>query len=134
MDKDTLNKQFDAYIKKTIKNTIIKYKKYETRKMHREVSFEALSNDADISVPFSFSLKENLEDYFENEKLYNIVAGLKKEQKSILEMKILNKYNSKQIAKILDKSDSRVRHIYNDTIKEIKNKMKEWHYAYWWTY
>ena len=134
MDKDTLNKQFDAYIKKTIKNTIINYKKYETRKMHREVSFEALSNDADISVPFSFSLKENLEDYFENEKLYNIVAGLKKEQKSILEMKILNKYNSKQIAKILDKSDSRVRHIYNDTIKEIKNKMKEWHYAYWWTY
>lgn len=125
MDKDTLNKQFDAYIKKTIKNTIINYKKYETRKMHREVSFEALSNDADISVPFSFSLKENLEDYFENEKLYNIVAGLKKEQKSILEMKILNKYNSKQIAKILDKSDSRVRHIYNDTIKEIKNKMKE---------
>ena len=125
MDKDTLNKQFDAYIKKTIKNTIITYKKYETRKLHREVSFEALSNDADISVPFSFSLKENLEDYFENEKLYNIVAGLKKEQKSILEMKILNKYNSKQIAKILDKSDSRVRHIYNDTIKEIKNKMKE---------
>ena len=125
MDKDTLNKQFDAYIKKTIKNTIINYKKYETRKMHREVSFEALSNDADISVPFSFSLKENLEDYFENEKLYNIVAGLKKEQKSIWEMKILNKYNSKQIAKILDKSDSRVRHIYNDTIKEIKNKMKE---------
>ena len=40
-------------------------------------------------------------------------------------MKILNKYNSKQIAKILNKSDSRVRHIYNDTIKEIKNKMKE---------
>ena len=86
MDKDTLNKQFDAYIKKTIKNTIINYKKYETRKMHREVSFEALSNDAYISVPFSFSLKENLEDYFENEKLYNIVAGLKKEQKSILEI------------------------------------------------
>ena len=132
MDKDTLNKQFDAYIKKTIKNTVINYKKYEERKRHREMSMEELSQD--ISVPFLFSLAHSLEDYFENEKLYNIVAGLKKEQKSILEMKILNKYNSKQIAKILDKRDSRVRHIYNDTIKEIKNKMKEWYYAYWWTY
>lgn len=132
MDKDALNKQFDAYIKKTIKNTVINYKKYEERKRHREMSMEELSQD--ISVPFLFSLTHSLEDYFENEKLYNIVAGLKKEQKSILEMKILNKYNSKQIAKILDKSDSRVRHIYNDTIEEIKNKMKEWYYAYWWTY
>lgn len=123
MDKDTLNKQFDAYIKKTIKNTVINYKKYEERKRHREMSMEELSQD--ISVPFLFSLTHSLEDYFENEKLYNIVAGLKKEQKSILEMKILNKYNSKQIAKTLNKSDSRVRHIYNDTIKEIKNKMKE---------
>ena len=132
MDKDTLNKQFDAYIKKTIKNTVINYKKYEERKRHREMSMEELSQD--ISVPFLFSLTHSLEDYFENEKLYNIVAGLKKEQKSILEMKIFNKYNSKQIAKTLNKSDSRVRHIYNDTIKEIKNKMKEWYYAYWWTY
>lgn len=132
MDKDTLNKQFDAYIKKTIKNTVINYKKYEERKRHREMSMEELSQD--ISVPFLFSLTHSLEDYFENEKLYNIVAGLKEEQKSILEMKILNKYNSKQIAKTLNKSDSRVRHIYNDTIKEIKNKMKEWYYAYWWTY
>lgn len=123
MDKDTLNKQFDAYIKKTIKNTVINYKKYEERKRHREMSMEELSQD--ISVPFLFSLTHSLEDYFENEKLYNIVAGLKEEQKSILEMKILNKYNSKQIAKTLNKSDSRVRHIYNDTIKEIKNKMKE---------
>lgn len=123
MDKDTLNKQFDAYIKKTIKNTVINYKKYEERKRHREMSMEELSQD--ISVPFLFSLTHSLEDYFENEKLYNIIAGLKKEQKSILEMKILNKYNSKQIAKTLNKSDSRVRHIYNDTIKEIKNKMKE---------
>ena len=87
------------------------------------MSMEELSQD--ISVPFLFSLTHSLEDYFENEKLYNIVANLKEEQKNILEMKILNKYNSKQIAKILNKSDSRVRHIYNDTIKEIKNKMKE---------
>lgn len=79
--KEALEKQFDTYIKKTIKNTIINYKKYEMRKKHREVSFETLSNETDISVPFSFSLKENLEDYFENEKLYNIVSKLTPEQK-----------------------------------------------------
>jgi len=123
--REVLEKQFDTYIKKTIKNTIINYKKYEIRKMHREVSFEALSNDADISVPFSFSLKENLEDYFQNEKLYTIVSKLTDEQKEILELKILHKYNSKQIAKMKNKSDSRIRHIYNDAIKEINKKMKE---------
>ena len=135
--REVLEKQFDTYIKKTIKNTIINYKKYEIKKMHREVSFETLSNDADISVPFSFSLKENLEDYFEvaasflilnyfeNEKLYTVVSKLTAEQKEILELKILYNYNSKEIAQQLNKSDSRVRHIYADTIKKINNQMKE---------
>ncbi len=93
--------------------------------MHREVSFEELSNDTNISVPFLFSLEGNLEDYFQNEKLYTIVSKLTDEQKEILELKILHKYNSKQIAKIKNKSDSRIRHIYNDTINEINKKMKE---------
>ena len=125
MNKEALNKQFDTYVKKTIKNTIINYKKYETRKMHREISFEALTQENDISVPFLFSLNDNLEDYFENEKLYTIVSKLTKEQKDILELKILNKMNSKEIAKLMNKSDSRIRHIYNDTIKEINKKMGE---------
>lgn len=70
--------------------------------MHREVSFETLSNNADIFVPFSFSLKENLEDYFEKEKLYTIVSKLTNEQKEILELKILYNYNSKEIAQQLN--------------------------------
>lgn len=74
---------------------------------------------------FLFSLEGNLEDYFQNEKLYTIVSKLTDEQKEILELKILHKYNSKQIAKIKNKSDSRIRHIYNDTINEINKKMKE---------
>ncbi len=125
MNKEALNKQFDTYVKKTIKNTIINYKKYETRKMHREISFEALTQENDISVPFLFSLTNNLEDYFENEKLYSIVSKLTQEQKEILELKVLNKMNSKEIAKLMNKSDSRIRHIYNDTIKEINKKMGE---------
>lgn len=93
--------------------------------MQKEVSFEELSNDTNMSVPFLFSLEGNLEDYFQNEKLYTIVSKLTEEQKEILELKILHKYNSKQIAKIKNKSDSRIRHIYNDTINEINKKMKE---------
>lgn len=93
--------------------------------MQKEVSFEELSNDTNMSVPFFFSLEGNLEDYFQNEKLYTIVSKLTDEQKEILELKILHKYNSKQIAKIKNKSDSRIRHIYNDTINEINKKMKE---------
>lgn len=93
--------------------------------MQKEVSFEELSNDTNMSVPFLFSLEGNLEDYFQNEKLYTIVSKLTDEQKEILELKILHKYNSKQIAKIKNKSDSRIRHIYNDTINEINKKMKE---------
>ena len=121
--KEALEKQFDSYIKRTIKNTVIDYKRYETRKKHREISFETLNND--ISVPFLFSFKSSLEDYFENEKLYDIIAKLKPEQKKILELRILQNYNSKQIAKLLNKSDSRIRNIYNDTIKEIRKKIKE---------
>lgn len=125
MDKDVLNNQFDIYVKKTIKNTIINYKAFETKKMHREVSMETLTGEQEISVPFLFSLESNLEDYFENEKLYSIVSALKPEQKKILELRVLEKYNSKQIAKMLNKSDSRIRHIYNDTINEINKKIKE---------
>lgn len=124
MNKDLLNKQFDTYVKKTIKNTIINYKKYETRKMSTEISLEKLTKENDISVPFLFS-KNNLEDYFENEKLYTIVSKLTQEQKDILELKVLNNLTSKQIARKMKKSDSRIRHIYNDLIKEIKKKMEE---------
>ena len=70
MDKDALNKQFDAYIKKTIKNTVINYKKYEERKRHREMSMEELNQD--ISVPFLFSLTHSLEDYFENVSEFSV--------------------------------------------------------------
>lgn len=125
MDKNILNKEFDCYIKKTIRNTIVNYKKIEQRKIRNEVSFDNIDNDDELSVPFSLSCADNLEDYFENEKIANIIANLKPVQKQIIDMIVLQNMTSKEVAEIINKSDSRIRHIYNDTIKQIRMKMKE---------
>ncbi len=126
MSDNGVEKQFDTYIKKTIKNAILDVKKYETRKEYREVSFETLISEKDISVPFLFHINANeIEDYIENEKFYQIISNLKLMQKKVLKLKIVYQYTSEEIAKILNRSNSRVKHIYSDTIREIAKKMKE---------
>lgn len=125
MNKNILNKEFDCYIKKTIRNTIVNYKKIEQRKIRNEISLDNIENDDELSVPFSLSYTDNLEDYFENEKVANIIANLKPIQKQIIDMIVLQNMTSKEVAEIIKKSDSRIRHIYNDTIKQIRMKMKE---------
>lgn len=125
MNKNILNKEFDCYIKKTIRNTIVNYKKIEQRKIRNEVSLDNIENDDELSVPFSLSYADNLEDYFENEKIANIIANLKPVQKQIIDMIVLQNMTSQEVAEIINKSDSRIRHIYNDTIKQIRMKMKE---------
>lgn len=118
--------QFDTYIKRTIKNTIINYKKFELRKQHRETSFETLTSEKDISVPFLFNIKEEkIENYFEDEKIYQIVSKLKPIQKQVLKLKILYQYNSSEIAKMVGKSDSRVRNIYIETIRNIRKELRD---------
>lgn len=114
--------QFDAYIKKTIKNTVINYKKQENTKKHRETSFEDINEE--IAVPFLFEMRDKLEDYVENEKLYNAIASLNDEQKQIMKLKILDNYTSKEISRLMKKSDSRIRHIYSDAINQIREKLK----------
>lgn len=125
MNKNILNKEFDCYIKKTIRNTIVNYKKIEQRKIRNEISLDNIENDDELSVPFSLSYTDNLEDYFENEKVANIIANLKPIQKQIIDMIVLQNMTSKEVAEIIKKSNSRIRHIYNDTIKQIRMKMKE---------
>ena len=122
MEKD-LEKQFDSYIKKTITNAVINFAKQENTRRYREVSFED-SNEAEIPVPFSFETHGNLEDYVENEKLYNAIASLSSEQKQVMKLKIIDNYTSKEISSLLNKSDSRIRHIYSDAIKQLKTIMR----------
>ena len=46
-------------------------------------------------------------------------------QKKVLKLKIVYQYTLEQIAKILNRSNSRIKHIYSDTIREIVKKMEE---------
>lgn len=123
--KSVIEKQLDAYLKKTIKNTIINFAKAEMIRRKREVSIELLdNNNYDTSVPFLLD-NNKLEELFEDEKLTNIIASLPEAKKNILQLSIIENYNSKEIAAIVGKSDSRIRHIINDTLNEIRNKYKE---------
>ena len=122
MEKD-LEKQFDSYIKKTIINTVITFAKQENTKRHREVSFED-SNEVEVPVPFSFETHSELEDYVENEKLYNAITSLSSEQKQVMKLKIIDNHTSKEISCLLNKSDSRIRHIYSDAIKQLQTMMR----------
>lgn len=121
---ERIKKEFDAYLKKTIKNTIINFAKKEAHTRHRETSLELLKeNSYDDSVSFLFENK--IEELFEDDKLSKIVAALPEETKKILKLSILDDYNSKEIAQIIGKSDSRIRHIINDVLKEIRKKYEE---------
>lgn len=122
--KSGLEKEFDAYIKKTIIHTTINFAKAEITKRQMEVSYELLENIIDNSY-MDIAHSNNIEDLIEDEKLSSIVAALSNEKKAILKLSIIDNYNSKEIANIIGKSDSRVRHIITDTLKEIRRKYEE---------
>lgn len=115
---DDIEKQLDAYIKKTIINTVIDFYRQEKRARQREISLEEIKKTNETSL--SFFHGKNLEDYFENERLSEYISKLSEEKKRIIKLSILENYNSKEISKIIGKSDSRIRHILTETLKDIK--------------
>ena len=122
-----LEKEFDTYVKKTIKNTVINYAIYESKMRQKEKSIEELKdNEVYTSLSFFSSIEEKtIVECSSNIKLTNILLKLTEKQKKILTLSIIEQYNSKEIAEILHLSDSRVRHILNDTLREIKNRLEE---------
>ena len=121
-----LEKEFDSYIRKTIKHTIINFAKYENIKRQREVSIELLpdSEFSDNSLSFCDS-DEALENYFSDCKIAEIVAKMPKDKKDMLKLKLVDGYSTKEIATIYRKSEVRIRHIISDALKEIKSKYEE---------
>lgn len=121
-----LEKEFDSYIRKTIKHTIINFAKYENIKRQREVSIELLpdSEFRDNSLSFYDSDAE-LENYFSDCKIAAIVAKMPKDKKDMLKLKLVDGYSTKEIATIYRKSEVRIRHIISDALKEIKSKYEE---------
>ena len=120
-----VEKAFDAYIKKTIKNTVFKYAQKEILKRQREMSLELIKTDISDNTSLSFSFGNNIEELFEDSKLAGIISELPEQKKRILKLKYVDNYNSKEIAQIVGKSDSRIRNIINDTLKEIRKKYEE---------
>lgn len=120
-----LEKEFDSYIRKTIKHTIINFAKYENIKRQREVSIELLPNSEfdDNSLSFCDS-DADLENYFSDCKIAAIVAKMPKDKKDMLKLKLVDGYSTKEIATIYRKSEVRIRHI-SDALKEIKSKYEE---------
>lgn len=121
-----LEKEFDSYIRKTIKHTIINFAKYENIKRQREVSIELIpdSEFGDNSLSFCDSDAE-LENYFSDCKIAAIVAKMPKDKKDMLKLKLVDGYSTKEIATIYRKSEVRIRHIISDALKEIKSKYEE---------
>ena len=121
-----LEKEFDSYIRKTIKHTIINFAKYENIKRQREVSIELLPNSEfdDNSLSFCDS-DAALENYFSDCKIAEIVAKMPKDKKDMLKLKLVDGYSTKEIATIYKKSEVRIRHIISDALKEIKSKYEE---------
>lgn len=121
-----LEKEFDSYIRKTIKHTIINFAKYENIKRQREVSIELLPNSEfdDNSLSFCDS-DADLENYFSDCKIAAIVAKMPKDKKDMLKLKLVDGYLTKEIATIYRKSEVRIRHIISDALKEIKSKYEE---------
>ena len=121
-----LEKEFDSYIRKTIKHTIINFAKYENIKRQREVSIELLPDSEfdDNSLSFCDS-DADLENYFSDCKIAAIVAKMPKDKKDMLKLKLVDGYSTKEIATIYKKSEVRIRHIISDALKEIKSKYEE---------
>lgn len=121
-----LEKEFDSYIRKTIKHTIINFAKYENVKRQREVSIELLPDSEfdDNSLSFCDS-DADLENYFSDCKIAAIVAKMPKDKKDMLKLKLVDGYSTKEIATIYRKSEVRIRHIISDALKEIKSKYEE---------
>ena len=105
-----LEKEFDTYVKKTIKNTVINYAIYESKMRKKEKSIEELKdNEVYTSLSFFSSIQEKtIVECSSNIKLTNILLKLTEKQKKILTLSIIEQYNSKEIAEILHLSDSRV--------------------------
>lgn len=127
-----IEKEIDSYIKRTIVNTVKNFKKMEERKNKREVFFDDIVDNVNTNEIALLSVMDNcaifsldLENLVEDERLCKIIQELSAEEKEILTLSILQEWTSKEIAKKISKSDSRVRHIIKDTISKIRKKYNE---------
>lgn len=132
--------QFDSYMKKSIRNCVIRFARKENLMSSRETSLDELSEKINNDETVLLSDKGNcavfdyaeenreqrkLEEYFSNDKVVQAVKELSEEEKEILILSILDEYTSDEIGKMYNKSGSTIRVIIHNAKQKIRKKRKE---------
>ena len=117
-----VNKDFNSYVKKAIKNTIIDFSRKEKRAgnictLDIEITLLSLSDDS------AFFGSNSLYDmsFIENENLINAIRTLSKEELELLELSIIKGYTDREIAKILSEKENTITKRKNRTLKKLKD-------------
>lgn len=121
MEYSITEKEFDTYMKKTIKNTIINYAEKEMRKNTNELSLETFDYEQAITTIddlFVTDIKEIITD----ERLLKIILKLSNEKREILKYSAIDNMTSVEIAKITGKDDSTIRRILINIKKYIREE------------
>ena len=89
--------EIDSYIKKTIINSVKDFKKYENRKLMKEISLESICEDLNSKETALVSTTDNyavfslhLEEIVQDEKFYNILKNLTEQEKEICICQVKN--------------------------------------------
>ncbi len=102
--------------------------KGETSWLYRVVKNEALNliksrktyvrlDADDVDIPMA---DKNLDELFDMENYYSLIAELNEQQKEVVTLKVLCDLSHKEIAKALDKPIGTVQWIYNTSIKKLR--------------
>lgn len=116
-----LEKEFDTYIKKTIKHTIINYAEKEMKKNTNEISLENFNHEQVTTTIDDEIFLDDIKELITDEKLLKIILQLSNKKRQILKYSAIDNLTSKEIAKITGKNDSTIRKI----LINIKNYIRE---------
>lgn len=122
MDYSIIEKEFDTYMKKTIKNTIINYAEKEMRKNTNEMSLETFDYEQATTMIDDDLFLTDIKEIVTDERLLKIILKLSNEKREILKYSAIDNMTSVEIAKITGKDDSTIRRILINIKKYIREE------------
>lgn len=122
MNYSILEKEFDTYIKKTIKHTVINYAEKEMKKNTNEISLENFNHEQVTTTIDDEIFLDDIKELITDEKLLKIILHLSDEKRQILKYSAIDNLTSKEIAKITGKNDSTIRKILINTKNYIREE------------
>ena len=130
-----LIKKFDSYIRKSLKNEVINFVKFEKSKHKKCVNFSDLSKSAENEL---FYLDEYPSEKFEkkistqlfdailhNELIYKALLSIKPNSRELILLKYWGDMTDFEVAKILNMSKEAVNKHKLRTLRKLKRLMEE---------